>query len=227
MNKYTRQLLAENNAFEKTLRPENAAILTDIVVYLRSFPLTESQQEIVRRDIAQMIADGEARGEDAAAVLGSDYRAFCDSIIQELPPLSWHARIASLLSQAFLYAAVLAGLWLAGGLLQAVLDHTLASSLPLTLGSVLSGLILIGVSITLVQYICRHAFDAPQVVKPPSAKLRTVLLVFLGVFCCLGLFIACQTYLTTPLLYVPLGWALGLLVFLIVGYYVTDRYLTE
>ena len=182
MNKYTRQLLAENNAFEKTLRPENAAILTDIVVYLRSFPLTESQQEIVRRDIAQMIADGEARGEDAAAVLGSDYRAFCDSIIQELPPLSWHTRIAFLLSQAFLYAAVLAGLWLADGLLQAVLDHTLASSLPLTLGSVLSGLILIGVSITLVQYICRHAFDAPQVVKPPSAKLRTVLLVFLGAF---------------------------------------------
>ena len=227
MNKHTRQLLAENNAFEKTLRPENAAVLTDIVVYLRSSPLTESQQEILRRDIAQMIADGEARGEDAQAVLGSDYRAFCDAIVQEVPPLSWRARLFSLLSQAFLYTAVLAGLWLAGGLVQAALEHRLTQPLPLTLGSVLSGLLVIIIASALVHYICRHAFDTPQVIKPLAAKVRTVLFIFLGTFGCFGLLLICQTYLTIPLLYLPLGWALVLLALLAAGYYVTDRYLTE
>ena len=227
MNKKTRQLLAENNALEKRLRPKNAAVLTDIVVYLRSCPLTEYQQETLRRDITQMITDGETRGEDARTVIGSDYRAFCEAIVKELPPPSRRARVFSLLSQAFLYTAVLAGLWIGSGALQALLRHTLTQPLPLTLGNLLSGLVLIIVSIGLVQYICRHVFDAPQKTKPLSDKLRIALLVFLGTFCFFGLLTACQTYLTVPILYLPLSWALGMLAFLAAGYYVVDRYLTE
>lgn len=227
MNKRTRQLLAENNAFEENLCPENNAVLTDIIVYLRSCPINEYQQECLRRDIGQMLADGEARGEDAQMVLGSDYRAFCEAIIHELPPRSLRAKLFSLLSQFFLYTAVVLSIWLASSLLESLRTHTLNQPLPLTLGSLLSGLLLIAVSVGLVTYICRTAFSTPVQSQPFGFKLRIAVFIFLGFFGFFVLFYLLSTFLTVPILHLPLSQAVMLTIFLFAGHYLVDRHLTE
>ena len=83
----TKRLLRENNAFEKQLNPEFNAVLTDMVVYLRSAPVSEYNQELVRRDLGQMFLDAQRRGDSPADVIGEDYRQFCDQVlgVQEHP----------------------------------------------------------------------------------------------------------------------------------------------
>ena len=46
------------------------------------------EQEKVRRDIIQMLIDGEKRETSAREVIGEDYREFCDSIVAEIPHMS-------------------------------------------------------------------------------------------------------------------------------------------
>ena len=68
MSKRTKELLRENNAWEKKmLSKENQDVMTDIVVYLRSAPISEYEQELVRRDIAMMLAEGQVDGRSAEA----------------------------------------------------------------------------------------------------------------------------------------------------------------
>ena len=61
MSKRSKALMLENNELEKSVSGEGAAVLTDIVVYLRSSSLSGYDQELVRRDITQMLIDGERR----------------------------------------------------------------------------------------------------------------------------------------------------------------------
>lgn len=83
MNKKTKMLLKENNAFEKdNLSEHSQNVMTDIVCYLRGSDLSEYNQEVVRKDINYMIADGEKRGETVEIVVGTEFQNFCDEIIQ-------------------------------------------------------------------------------------------------------------------------------------------------
>ena len=66
MNKPARILRNENNKFEEKLSKETNDVLTDIVVYIRSTSISEYDQERVRRDIDEMLFEGERRGMSAA-----------------------------------------------------------------------------------------------------------------------------------------------------------------
>lgn len=70
MSREAKALKKENNELEKQLSKETEDIQTDMVVYIRSANISELDQERVRRDITQMLIDGEARGESAADVIG-------------------------------------------------------------------------------------------------------------------------------------------------------------
>lgn len=87
MRKQTKLLLEENNRLEEALQPEARSLLTDVVVYLRGSRVSTWKQEQVRRDVTRMLLDAQARGEDAREVIGPDPRAFCDSVIEALPPM--------------------------------------------------------------------------------------------------------------------------------------------
>lgn len=95
MSKRAKLLLRENNELEEQIRDEAArAALTDMIVYIRSANISAYNQELDARDIWQMIADGERRGESVEEIIGGDYKAFCDSVIAELPQLSPAERAA-------------------------------------------------------------------------------------------------------------------------------------
>lgn len=94
----TKQLMRENNAFERALSPEFNQVLTDMVVYLRSAPVSEYNQELVRRDIGRMFLDAQRRGDSPADVIGEDYRQFCDQVLAEVPRLTVRERVLDSLS---------------------------------------------------------------------------------------------------------------------------------
>lgn len=180
MNPRTKALLHENNQAEKQLSAVSQQVMTDIVVYLRAAPLSLLQQETVRRDITRMLLDGEARGDDAQTVIGGDYRAFCDSVIAALPPLSGRARALTALRDTLPAAVVLLLIWLAGRAAEYPAGLAVWPALVVTAGDITGGVLLLAVASAAVTMICRTAFSAGR----RTNRLLYILL-FAGLFAAL------------------------------------------
>lgn len=213
MNRATKQLLEENNRRGKQLTPENQKVLVDIVAYLRGSSASTYQQELVHRDILDMLQEGEARGQTAAEVIGEDYQTFCDEILAELPKRSAGQRAVYGLSAVSLSTAVLLAIWLGFGLFTAAIQGAFTLWLPVKLGQLLGGAAIIAFSYGLVEYVCRTSFED----RTPS-KVLTV-----GVFVGMVLFFLLCMFLRQTLFSLHAGIAAVLIAVLFVIYKVTDR----
>ena len=214
MNKTTKQLLEENNRRGEQLTPENQKILVDIVAYLRGSSASTYQQELVHRDILDMLQEGEARGQTAAQVIGEDYQAFCDEILTELPKRNMKQRIVYALSTVTLSAAGLLSIWLVFRLFEAPFQNRpFTPWLPMTLGQLLGGIMLIAYSYGLVEHICRNSFED----RDPS-RLQVI-----SFFVCIGLFFIFCVSLQQIMFYLHAGIAALLIAVLFLIYKITDR----
>ena len=213
MNKTTKQLLEENNQREKELSPDNQKVLTDIVAYLRGSSTPILQQEQVRRDITEMLLEGEARGQSAQTIIGTNYQAFCDEILAELPQRSARERTIYGLSVVSLSAAVLVVIWLGFSLFTAVIQGPFTLWLPVKLGQLLGGTLIIAFSYGLVEYVCRTSFED---------RSPTKVQVF-GIFVGMVLFFLICMLLRQTLFSLHAGIAAVLAVVLYLIYKVTDR----
>ena len=214
MNKTTKQLLEENNRRGEQLTPENQKILVDIVAYLRGSSASTYQQELVHRDILDMLQEGEARDQTAAQVIGEDYQAFCDEILAELPKRSMKQRIVYALSTVTLSAAGLLSIWLVFRLFEAPFQNRpFTPWLPMTLGQLLGGIMLIAYSYGLVEHICRNSFED----RDPS-RLQVI-----SFFVCIGLFFIFCVSLQQIMFYLHAGIAALLIAVLFLIYKITDR----
>lgn len=214
MNKATKQLLEENNQREKELSPDNQKVLTDIVAYLRGSSTPILQQEQVRRDITEMLLEGEARGQSAQTIIGTNYQAFCDEILAELPKRSMKQRIVYALSTVSLSAAVLLSIRLVFFLVEAPFQNRAFTPwFPMTLGQLLGGIMLISYSYSLVEHICRNSFED----RNPS-RLQVI-----SFFVCIGLFFIFCVSLQQIMFSLHAGIAAVLVVVLYLIYKVTDR----
>ena len=213
MNKTTKQLLEDNNRREKQLSPENQKVLTDIVAYLRGSSAPTLRQEQVRRDITDMLLEGEARGQSAQTIIGTDYQAFCDEILAELPRRSAGQQTVYGLSVVSLSAAVLAAIWLVFGLLEAAFQGPFTLWLPVRLGQLLGGVLIIAFAYGLVEYICRTSFED----RNPT-RLQ-IIAVFVGIATVFLL-----SYLLKQVLFsLHAGIAVVLIAVLFLIYKITDR----
>lgn len=214
MNKATKQLLEENNRRGEQLTPENQKILVDIVAYLRGSSASTYQQELVHRDILDMLQEGEARGQTAAQVIGEDYQTFCDEILAELPKRSMKQRIVYALSTVSLSAAVLFSIRLVFFLVEAPFQNRAFTPwFPMTLGQLLGGIMLITYSYSLVEHICRNSFED----RNPS-RLQVI-----SFFVCIGLFFILRIFLRQTLFFLHAGIAVVLIAVLFLIYKITDR----
>ena len=213
MNKATKQLLEENNRRGEQLTPENQKILVDIVAYLRGSSASTYQQELVHRDILDMLQEGEARGQTAPQVIGEDYQTFCDEILAELPRRSARERTIYGLSVVSLSAAVLVVIWLGFSLFTAVIQGPFTLWLPVKLGQLLGGTLIIAFSYGLVEYVCRTSFED---------RSPTKVQVF-GIFVGMVLFFLICMLLRQTLFSLHAGIAAVLAVVLYLIYKVTDR----
>lgn len=184
MNK-TRALREKNNRYEKSLPEETQKLLTDIVVYLKSFPISEYQVEQVRLDITRMLLEGASRGASPSEVLGEDYRQLCHQIIEELPPrtflqsLAYHADILSL------GLSILMPLWLVTGLLENIKHGKTLTYVEVSSGTMTATLLILVVSYSIVQYICRTSLDADKLQDHGKKQILFFLILFLSIFICM------------------------------------------
>lgn len=81
-----KKMRQKNYELSKKLTPGNQEIFTDIDVYLMTSPLGELEVEEVIQDILGMFLEAQQRGEEIEKVIGGDYQAFCDSIIESARP---------------------------------------------------------------------------------------------------------------------------------------------
>ena len=176
MNRRTKRLLAANNELEKELTPENNRAMTDIIVYLRAANITEYQQELVRRDITEMVLEGQRRGDAMEEVIGEDYKAFCDAVLAEVPERTARQRVLASVGNACLYVDILAVIWLAFGALGWLLGEGAWPWLSVTTGNLLALAAILGVSIGLVEYICKNSFEE----RPKKNRGIPVLLALLA-----------------------------------------------
>ena len=176
MNRRTKRLLAANNELEKELTPENNRAMTDIIVYLRAANITEYQQELVRRDITEMVLEGQRRGDAMEEVIGADYKAFCDAVLAEVPERTARQRLLSAIGNACLYVDILAVIWMAFGALGWLLGEGAWPWLSVTAGNLLALAAILGVSIGLVEYFCKNSFEE----RPKKNRGIPVLLALLA-----------------------------------------------
>lgn len=177
MNRRAKQLLQENNRLEEQLTGENNRMMTDIIVYLRASNTTAYQQECVRRDITEMVLEGQRRGAPMEEVIGEDYKAFCDAVLSEVPKRTLRQRVLSAVGSGCLYVDILAVIWLVFGAIGWLLGDGSWPWLAVTAGDLIALVAILGASIGLVEYICKNSFDE----KLGKRKVIPVLLVLLVV----------------------------------------------
>ena len=175
MNRRAKQLLQENNRLEEQLTSENNRTMTDIIVYLRASNTTAYQQECVRRDITEMVLEGQRRGAPMEEVIGEDYKAFCDAVLSEVPKRTLRQKILSAVGAGCLYVDILAVIWLAFGAIGWLLGDDSWPWLAVTAGDLIALVAILGASIGLVEYICKNSFDE----NLGKSKVIPVLLVLL------------------------------------------------
>ena len=154
--------------------------MTDIVCYLRGADISELQQEKVRYDLTLMLLEAQQRNAPLDEVFPEDYKAFCDTVIKELPPRSQLEKLRERLQIVFLLIAILGviNLFLSKDGLHALLQLDIQSTYPLSLSTLLLD-ILLGISaVCIVQWICRSSFE-----NDDKTVKRRLLLLWLFTLC--------------------------------------------
>ena len=162
MSRRVKEMLKENNELEQQLSDEGKKVLTDIVVYQRGVPVSMYEQEKVRRDITQMLIDGEKRGTSSKEVIGEDYREFCDSIVAEIPHMSRKEKVLVLIRDTLPALIVLLVIWCAGRLAEVLAGVLPSFNCPVTLGNLLGGILLLAGAEGLIALLTKYAFDSSR-----------------------------------------------------------------
>lgn len=213
MSRKVNQLRKQNNQLEEKVSQDNQNVLTDIIVYLRTSQISDYQQEIIRNDITQMMIDGEQRNMDMHDVIGNDYKEFCDNILAEVPKRSITEKILSMIAPICLYCWIVLVIWLVTCILEIIFDQNTLPLLVLKLGDFVSYGTLIFVSIFIVDYICKNSFE----INKTKYKFVFMLIVWMIVFS------ISRLLLNDFVFYIHIYIAIGLFMFLLIGYKVFDE----
>ncbi len=191
MSSEARALRRENNELEKRLSREMNDVLTDIVVYIRSANISDLEQERVRRDITQMLIDGQSRGYGAPRIIGGDYKAFCDEIIAEIPKISAKQRLLTAVRDTLPALCVLFGIWAAFAALTQAIKGEVWYITPLYASDVLIGAALLLAATLTVVYITKNSFSA-------SGYVLVCLLLLIVAIAVVGTLLLPKTLLLSP-----------------------------
>lgn len=219
MSRKVRELRKRNNQLELNLNQENQNTLTDIVVYLRTSNISEYQQEVVRKDIMDMMIDGEHRGMDMHDVIGEDYKEFCDNILVELPKQKPFEKVLAMISPICLYGWIVIVLWFLTSLLEVFFGNGTFPMLPLRVGDFISYAVLIFVSIFIVDYIGRNSFEVES--KKFFSKSNQKFIFYIIIW--LVLFVLSRLLLNDIIYHISFYVGVILLVILYFGYKLFDE----
>lgn len=156
-----KMLRKENNEKDKLLSRENSRLMTDMVVYLRSSSLCDYDIEVIRRELFGMIYEAQLRGETADQAIGSDYKGFCDELMESGRQKSFYEKVLEL---AYVLVAGLGILFVIETVFSGVLYKAFLRgdfTITLTLGFVVSAVLMIFGALAVYGYITRYSFKLP------------------------------------------------------------------
>ena len=111
MKKQTKKLIEENDILCEQLSREANDVLRNMTGYIQRFGISRYEQEKVRRDIAEMLLEGEKRGISVKSTIGEDYQAFCDSVLSEMPRMSSREKGLNVVRNICMFLAVWLPFW--------------------------------------------------------------------------------------------------------------------
>lgn len=208
MTRQTQLLQDENERSSDRLSRPTERVFRQITQYIRTAPINGYQQECIRRDILHMLLDADAQGRTAEDVLGADYRAFCDSVIAEAPPLTSRERLLIGLRGALLAACFLIIIiyWLIPVIWQLRQSWPI---LPVTVGNLVGAALIVLIMLTLA-LLTRYFSRGPLTqLYNSSMKVR---LLFLPWFL---LYLAASLFLRTTVFSVNFPAAVAALILLL------------
>lgn len=198
MSKESRRLAKENTAAEKQISKENHVIYTDIIVYLRGSGLSDYSQEMIRKDIMDMVLEGQSRGQFMEEIIGGDYKGFCDNIINEFPPESSTEKLLDNFSIILCCTVILGAISIIKNFFGNLVADKSVFAYSLSLADVLNFIIIIAVAYIVVEVVIKSTFTLP-LVKIKSPLLRGAL-TWVGIFICGTIFIGINTKLNVYVL---------------------------
>ena len=177
--------MKENNDLSSQLRAEDNRVLTDMVVYIRGADISEYQQELVRRDITQMLIDGEQRGDTLEEIIGGDYKDFCDSVLNEVPHLTRAEKAVSFLGVVSAALAVLLGIQLLFSLMDLAGENGTRPYVLMTTGNITSLVLILCSALLLYSAITKNSFNTGFL---RGKKLLFLLVLVLSACICINVF---------------------------------------
>lgn len=176
----TKRLQKDLLALEEQIAPEYRTQYSDMIVYLRSSQVNEYHQELIRQDIAQLLVDGQSRGESLQAIFGPDSRSFMDDVIASAPMKTQTERLLGNVGLGLMIVTIMGVIY---GIRDIILYFTLKQSPP-TVNITAADLVLMVIigllSVFLVSWISRNAFDQLEA----SAKSSLIKPIAIGL--CIG-----------------------------------------
>lgn len=203
MNKTCRDLRKKNNEREKAILKENDEVYTNMVVYLRGADITQYNQELVREDIIELILDGQLRGDDIAKVMGSRYKEICDEIIDVMPKRTRKEKVKDWVETSLSCLWIIGGIYLVHQLVSALLSGASSFDFTLTVGNLISGIVIILVANVIVEYFCKTALKE----KKPTNKVLSFIVCWVICFVIFGAIMFSSFYLTAPVFVILLAGA--------------------
>lgn len=168
MNNKTKRLFATNRSLLKDVCEANQKEMTNLICYLSGANLSEYDQELVLQDILDMVLSAQNRGESMQAVLGEDFKIFCDEVIANLPPKTIKQNIIDTLDSVCHSIAVLGLIFLvlSDDIISRVIDNFQGNPsdlhVAITTGTILSMIIIPIFAVWIVNWITKNSFQTEE-----------------------------------------------------------------
>lgn len=161
MNKETKMILHENNQLEKQLSKKSDEVYTNMIVYMRGSDISEYNQEKVRRDILDMIIEGEKRGDNIEEIIGNDYKDICDKIISVFPSKTIKEKIMSIISMTLACIYILGAVSVLQTLFYNFVGKDPILVYSLSIGDIINALLIILIANVTVSVVSKNVFKKP------------------------------------------------------------------
>lgn len=169
MNKKVKELNDLNNRLDAQINEENQEIFTDMICYLRGANISDYDQELVRRDLTEMVLSAQSRGENIHTVIGGDFKLFCDNVIANLPPKTAKEKLTDFFDIVCYCLSILGGIAIITAketiaFIAALLTgNPLNFNISVSTGAVISMVAILAVSVFIVEAIMKNSFQITKI----------------------------------------------------------------
>ncbi|MGO5052053.1 hypothetical protein ACTQ6A_05965 [Lachnospiraceae bacterium LCP25S3_G4] len=165
MGNKVKELQKQNNKLDKRINSENQEVFTDMICYIRGADISDYNQELVRRDLTEMMLSAQERGENIHHVIGGDFKEFCDNVIANIPPKTMKEKLLDSLDSLCVILSILGTINIVFSkelfvMLQGLSKaKTVNYNIDITIGTIISTIIILIASFGIVKIIMKHSFQ--------------------------------------------------------------------